>query len=197
MPKQRNKGDYVLFLESWRETVTGEAEMLTVVGDSTASMDESLEAVLEGSHHHWESAPILIVFYASNDSVITANLSSILHLCDAKDINLCVDGPGLEFIAQATRPSDPNECLQNADVLLTNPGSGFGFDDCAFISIHSQPPCPPFRNRAYVLVPQVTTITTKYIANIRGKKSQSPVSLNCGRQSLKSACRELERKLMK
>eukprot|EP00737_Agarophyton_chilense_P001157 gb/GEZJ01001287.1/.p1 GENE.gb/GEZJ01001287.1/~~gb/GEZJ01001287.1/.p1 ORF type:complete len:1260 (-),score=191.45 gb/GEZJ01001287.1/:557-4336(-) len=161
MPKQRNTGDHVLFLESWREAVTGEAEVLTVVGDSAASMKDSLEAVLEGSDHHWVSAPILIVFYASHDSVITANLSSIRHLCDANDINLCVDGPGLAFLAQAARPSDPNECLQNADILLTNPGSWFGFDDCAFISIHSQPPSSPFRNSAYVRVPQVTTITTK------------------------------------
>ncbi|KAI0566020.1 hypothetical protein FGB62_12g343 [Gracilaria domingensis] len=131
------KGDHIQFLETWREAVTGDAEVLTVVGDSADSIKGSLEAVLEGSDHHWVSTPTLIVMYASYDSAITANLSSIRRLCDANGIKLCLEGPGLAFLGQAARPSDPNECLQHADVLLTNPGSWFGFEECAFTSIHS------------------------------------------------------------
>eukprot|EP00178_Gracilaria_changii_P002529 TRINITY_DN1373_c0_g1_i1.p1 TRINITY_DN1373_c0_g1~~TRINITY_DN1373_c0_g1_i1.p1 ORF type:complete len:1278 (-),score=162.68 TRINITY_DN1373_c0_g1_i1:3869-7702(-) len=154
------QGDHVHFLEAWREAVTGEAEVLTVVGDSAVCVKDSIEAVLEGSDHHWVSTPILIVMYASSDSAITANLSLVRRLCDVNGINLCVEGPGLAFLAQAARPSDPNECLQYADVLLTNPGSWFGFEECAFTSIHSNHASASNRKQDYDHGPKVKTITS-------------------------------------
>lgn len=144
---RHNNRDRCNFLESWKNACFGVAEVLTILADSSSKARESFEAVVEGVDDDPSTFPLLVSVYASCDSTLTADILGFQKICAEKDIRLSIEGPGLALIAQSHRPSDPDDCAKNADVIIIDPGSWFGIKMCAIISWHNPLPQDDMQNR--------------------------------------------------
>lgn len=123
------------FLDSWSSTCYGVGEVLTIQGDTSQKIRESLQNLFDGFSPS-EFFPVLMVIHASSDSIITSDLITLKRLGNAWNVRLCVEGPALAMLAQSNRPSDPEECAAAADVMLVDPAAWFGFRMCALVTWH-------------------------------------------------------------
>lgn len=118
---------------------TNQAHVSIVVPPSSEKLAPAVNAILEPSTHERPHVPALVVLNVSCDSFITSQISSLRAVCTTNQAYLCAEGAGLALIAQNNTPTDPLDCACMADMLLVDPASWFGFDDCAVVAIQRLP----------------------------------------------------------
>ena len=126
------------FLESWKNACFGVAEVLTILADNSAKARESFESLIDGVSNDPSMFPLLVVLYASCESALSSDVQGLQKICSRNNIRLAVEGPGLALIGQSHRPSEPEACVRNADVMIIDPGYWFGIKMCAIVSWHNQ-----------------------------------------------------------
>lgn len=139
-------------ITSWNSICKPRTQFYVVVPQSTQKLCSAVEAILEPSSHERSTCPALVVLYLSCDSFITSNLSALRAVCDSQHAHLCVDGPGTALLAQPNTPLDPQNCLQLSDIIIVDPSSWFGFDDCAVVVFQNDQSFVPTSRRHHISV---------------------------------------------
>lgn len=124
------------FIEDWAAASREVADLITVVATSSNQIRAAVEDVFKEASREGLLVPVLVCLHASDNSRISSDIGGVRAVCHSFDSQLCVEGSALTMIAQPDRPSDPDECVSNADVLLIEPGAWFGFRMCAALSRH-------------------------------------------------------------
>lgn len=142
------------FITSWHSICKPRTQLFVVVPQSAQKLCSAVDAILEPSSHERSSCPALIILYLSCDSFITSDLLALRAVCDSHHAHLCVDGPGTALLAQPNTPSDPQNCLHLSDLIIVDPSSWFGFDDCAVVLFQNdQSSIPISRHQISVRTP--------------------------------------------
>lgn len=124
------------FLSEWARACCGAAEIITIVTESSEKMTKAINDILNMASSEGLLSPVLVCLHATGDSVNTSEISLIRNICDTFRALLCVEGSALAMIAQPDRPSGPDQAVNEANILLIDPGSWFGFKMCAVLTRH-------------------------------------------------------------
>lgn len=178
---QRTAMEEDYFLSSWE--FCHEKARLSVIDNSSSfsNIEASMAHLAEGLSFN---TPALLVMNVPSNSFASSNIQIIRKLCNQYNFFFCIEGPGLAMLGQLSVPSDPSDCLNQADVLIVDLPSWFGIGGCSVVSFQNNlneqvapmrfpqllPPTFTLENLNEALIPTVkswTVLSKLGVENIR------------------------------